>query len=173
MKDIFEMSVVINTLTSLGGSCIIFHFLVIHISHSLPIYGYDLIPLGYRELLLPSSLVYEQKCFATEYLHKEIKVCFKYKCKYGFYIYFQRYYGKSLPFGEASFTNENIGFLSIEQALADYAVLVKALKKQLNATGSAVFAFGGRYSNILILKGIIFFTFILCYNLSFTTQNYP
>lgn len=42
-----------------------------------------------------------------------------------------------------SFFPQNIGFLSIEQALADYAVLLKAVKKKLK-TNVPVYAFGGR-----------------------------
>lgn len=57
---------------------------------------------------------------------------------------FQRYYGKSLPFGEASFERGNVGLLSIEQALADYAVLISELKQQYEAEDTPVIAFGGR-----------------------------
>lgn len=39
-----------------------------------------------------------------------------------------RFYGQTLPFGNASYAEGNIGFLSSEQALADYAVFLKALK---------------------------------------------
>jgi len=34
----------------------------------------------------------------------------------------QRYYGKSLPFGDESFLAENLKFLSTEQVLWDYVV---------------------------------------------------
>ena len=62
-----------------------------------------------------------------------------------FTVYFclqQRYYGKSLPFGSASFTGDNIGYLSVEQALADYAVLLTQLKQDYMV--DKVVAFGGR-----------------------------
>jgi hypothetical protein len=37
-----------------------------------------------------------------------------------------RYYGQSLPFGNASYTPEHIGYFTSEQALADYAQLVSS-----------------------------------------------
>jgi len=49
-----------------------------------------------------------------------------------------------MPFGEASFEYDKIGYLTIEQALADFAVLVTELKTQFQATKSKVVAFGGR-----------------------------
>ena len=58
----------------------------------------------------------------------------------------QRYYGTSLPFGETkSFQVDRIGFLNMEQALADYAVLLKALGKVYGFENSKIVAFGGRY----------------------------
>uniref|UniRef100_A0A914WMS2 Lysosomal Pro-X carboxypeptidase n=1 Tax=Plectus sambesii TaxID=2011161 RepID=A0A914WMS2_9BILA len=69
-----------------------------------------------------------------------------------------RYYGKSFPFGNAdnsTSTLENIGYLSSQQAIADYAVLITYLKSHglsMNATGTAnapVVAFGGSYGGML------------------------
>lgn len=57
---------------------------------------------------------------------------------------FQRYYGKSLPFGKDSFNIPQIGLLTVEQALADYAVMITKLKEQLAATDCPVIVFGGR-----------------------------
>ena len=49
-----------------------------------------------------------------------------------------------MPFGNDSFKHPFVDLLSVEQALADYAVLMTALKAQLNASKSRVIAFGGR-----------------------------
>lgn len=49
-----------------------------------------------------------------------------------------------MPFPSDNFNIKNVGLLTIEQALADYAVLLTSLKKSLNATGCPVIAFGGR-----------------------------
>lgn len=56
----------------------------------------------------------------------------------------QRYYGESMPFGEESFDHDKIGYLTVEHALADFAVLVTELKVQFGAKDSKVVAFGGR-----------------------------
>ena len=54
----------------------------------------------------------------------------------------QRYYGKSLPFGGASFVPQYIRYLTVEQALADYALLIEKLKEDYTIT--KVITFGGR-----------------------------
>lgn len=56
----------------------------------------------------------------------------------------QRYYGRSLPFGNNSFSIPEVGLLTVEQALADYALMITELKLQLGAAQSPVIAFGGR-----------------------------
>lgn len=58
--------------------------------------------------------------------------------------FIQRYYGKSLPFGQDSFSIPEVGLLTVEQALADYAVLISALREALAATRCPVVVFGGR-----------------------------
>lgn len=57
-----------------------------------------------------------------------------------------RYYGKSLPFGNESYSSpDKLGYLSAEQALADYADLLS----NLNPTGRPVITFGGSYGGML------------------------
>lgn len=62
-----------------------------------------------------------------------------------------RYYGQSLPFGEKSYESpHNMGYLSSEQALADYADLILHLKYTLpGAEKSPVVTFGGSYGGML------------------------
>lgn len=62
-----------------------------------------------------------------------------------------RYYGQSLPFGDKSYESpHNLGYLSSEQALADYADLILHLKFALpGAEKSPVVAFGGSYGGML------------------------
>ena len=63
---------------------------------------------------------------------------------FNFFSTSKRYYGESMPFGKESFDHDKIGYLMIEQAMADFAVLVTELKIQFKATMSKVVAFGGR-----------------------------
>jgi lysosomal Pro-X carboxypeptidase len=58
-----------------------------------------------------------------------------------------RYYGESLPFGKKSF--EHMQWLSAEQALADYATLIRALKGERQLEGAPVIGFGGSYGGML------------------------
>ena len=63
-----------------------------------------------------------------------------------------RYYGKTLPFQTVNqtFARENIGYLSIEQALADYAMLIPQIKAKYGATDkSFLVSFGGSYGGML------------------------
>ena len=49
-----------------------------------------------------------------------------------------RYYGQSLPLGNA--TSSNLSFLTHEQALADYATLLTTVKSDLAAESADVIA---------------------------------
>ncbi|MBN3293335.1 PCP carboxypeptidase, partial [Polypterus senegalus] len=62
-----------------------------------------------------------------------------------------RYYGESLPFGDQSYRDaKTLNFLTSEQALADFAVLIKHLKKTIPGTqNSSVIAIGGSYGGML------------------------
>jgi len=63
-----------------------------------------------------------------------------------------RYYGESLPFGNETYSNvSTMAYLSSEQALGDFAVLIKYLKEKriYNATKKAVVSFGGSYGGML------------------------
>lgn len=61
-----------------------------------------------------------------------------------------RFYGESLPFGNNSASSaETLGYLSSQQALADYAVLIRSLKQNLSSEASPVVVFGGSYGGML------------------------
>lgn len=62
-------------------------------------------------------------------------------------VWFQhRFYGESLPFGENSYDSaETLGYLNSQQALADFAVLIRSLKHNLSSDASPVVVFGGSY----------------------------
>ncbi|XP_072947803.1 lysosomal Pro-X carboxypeptidase-like [Epargyreus clarus] len=60
-----------------------------------------------------------------------------------------RYYGASMPFGNKSLDNEYIGYLTVAQALADYADLVDYLQGHSSRPSYPVITFGGSYGGIL------------------------
>ncbi|KAK9274492.1 hypothetical protein L1049_021741 [Liquidambar formosana] len=61
-----------------------------------------------------------------------------------------RFYGESLPFGKSSYKSaETLGYLNSQQALADYAVLIRSLKQNLSSEASPVVVFGGSYGGML------------------------
>lgn len=61
-----------------------------------------------------------------------------------------RYYGKSMPYGNKSYAGLNhLGYLTSQQALADYIDLIQYLKSKPEYKQSAVIAFGGSYGGML------------------------
>ncbi|KAL3640361.1 hypothetical protein CASFOL_015329 [Castilleja foliolosa] len=63
-----------------------------------------------------------------------------------------RYYGESMPYGsiEEAYKNATtLAHLTAEQALADFAVLVTELKRNLSAQACPVVLFGGSYGGML------------------------
>ena len=77
-----------------------------------------------------------------------------------------RYYGESIPgIAMEERTNETLGYLTSEQALADYATLILDLKKNLSAEDCPVVVFGGSYG------GSKRISFIIILKLLFSPQN--
>ena len=61
-----------------------------------------------------------------------------------------RYYGETQPLGGSSATNAStLRWLTLEQALADYATLIHRLKLSLGAPDAKVVAIGGSYGGTL------------------------
>ncbi|KAL2522446.1 Serine carboxypeptidase S28 family protein [Forsythia ovata] len=63
-----------------------------------------------------------------------------------------RYYGESMPYGSREEAYKNVttlAHLTSEQALADYAVLITELKRNLSAQACPVVLFGGSYGGML------------------------
>ena len=77
--------------------------------------------------------------------------------EYGAMVVFaeHRYYGESLPFGEDSFSSlAQLGYLSSEQALADFADLISYLHSNYGPAPVVVFggSYGGGWVGTLLLS---------------------
>lgn len=97
---------------------------------------------------------------ALELFYNATGALFEHAKSLGANVFFieHRYYGASLPFGNASFANENMQWLSIEQALADYSLVISLLPSLLGCVGTGprsaakrcdVILFGGSYGGML------------------------
>ncbi|CAL1674146.1 unnamed protein product [Lasius platythorax] len=61
-----------------------------------------------------------------------------------------RYYGESLPYGNRSFADpRHLGYLTSQQALADYVELIGYLRSKREYNRSPVIVFGGSYGGML------------------------
>ena len=84
---------------------------------------------------------YDNSGFVTETVAKEMK---------GLVVFGEhRYFGKSMPFGDKSFDQDNIKFLTVEQAMYDYVKLIAQIRKDYNSEKRAVIVFGGSYGGML------------------------
>ena len=60
-----------------------------------------------------------------------------------------RYFGESMPFGDASYDRKNLTFLTAEQAMYDYVELIRDVKSNLGLEDRAVIVGGGSYGGML------------------------
>jgi len=88
---------------------------------------------------------------ALETFYNHTGAMFELAQRIGAYVLFveHRFYGDSLPFGRDSFSNDALQYLSIEQALADYAEVIVALPTLLGCRGTGRNAASGRCDTVL------------------------
>lgn len=61
-----------------------------------------------------------------------------------------RYYGESMPYGNKSYADpQHLGYLTSEQALADFVDLIQYLRTKAENRNSPVIVFGGSYGGML------------------------
>jgi lysosomal Pro-X carboxypeptidase len=90
----------------------------------------------------PVEMFYENTGFYNDLVKKEMS---------GLLVYLEhRYFGESMPFGskEASYSKENLTFLTTQEAVADLARFAQQLKKE-RCPDCPVIAFGGSYGGML------------------------
>ncbi len=84
---------------------------------------------------------YNNTGFMTETLAKEHKALVVFAE--------HRYFGESLPYGDKSFTQDNVRYLTVEQAMFDYVELLKQVQADYKMEGHPVIVFGGSYGGML------------------------
>ena len=60
-----------------------------------------------------------------------------------------RYYGESMPFGDATFDRENLKYLTVEQAMEDYVNFMFWFRETHQMQDRAVIVGGGSYGGML------------------------
>ena len=60
-----------------------------------------------------------------------------------------RYYGESMPFGDATFDRDNLKYLTVEQAMMDYVEFILDYKQTNGLQDRAVIVGGGSYGGML------------------------
>ena len=170
VSDTIPLMSVVATLTSLAFAAYpptadgTFKVAVDHFSYATPAARFHLRYLAYSGFASPTDapvLLYAGNEGAIEVFYNATGAIFDHARALGAHVLFieHRYYGSSLPFGpNASFSPEGLRFLTIEQALADYAEVIVALPRLLGCQGSGarrlldrcdVILIGGSYGGML------------------------
>lgn len=85
---------------------------------------------------------YDNSGFMTKNLSAEFK---------GLIVFGEhRYFGKSMPFDPSNaFNTSNNTYLTVDQVMADYNLLIKSIRYQYGAMDKPVIVFGGSYGGML------------------------
>jgi hypothetical protein len=85
---------------------------------------------------------YDNSGFLTKNLSRELK---------GLIVFGEhRYFGKSLPFDPANaYNTSNNTYLTVDQVMMDYTLLIKSIRYQYSAMDKACLVFGGSYGGML------------------------
>ncbi len=88
---------------------------------------------------------------AVEDFYNNSGAIFEFGRDLGAFVVFaeHRFYGRSLPFGNSSFTPEALQLLSVEQALADYSQIIHSLPSLIGCQGTGRNAAAGRCDVVL------------------------